>query len=89
MDWKQWKNSKYFLNLVKHHQTLNVITEPKSHNGETINKTYYIIGEMVNFYTSSYACKNIPNGKINDYVSNIDVMELNTEGRNVKFAECI
>lgn len=57
------KNSKYFLNLEKHHKTLNVIRELKSNKEKKINKNY-IVGEMVNFYTSLYTSKNIPNEKL-------------------------
>lgn len=38
---------------------------------------------MVNFYTSIYSPKNIPNETINKYLSNIDVLELNADDRNI------
>lgn len=77
------KNSNFFLNLEKHRQTLNVIRELKSHYGETVNKTNSILGDMVNFYTSLYSSKNIPNENIIEYLSNIDVLEINADDRKM------
>lgn len=42
-----------------------------------------MIGEMVNFYTSLYSSKNIPNENIIEYLSNIDVLEINADDRKM------
>lgn len=53
-----------------------------------LNKTSSFIGEMVsiqfyNFYTSLYTSKNIPNEEINEYLSNIDILEVNANDKNM------
>ena len=87
------KNSKYFLNLEKQHQSLNVIRELKQSNGEIVNKTNSLLGEMVAFYTNLYKSKDISNENVDRYLENIDVPEIKNDDKHIlnkfpSYSEC-
>ena len=78
------KNTKYFLNLEKRHQSSNVIKELKTQEGN-VNNDYEIIGEMCKFYETLYTSKDINDENIDIYLENITVNII--EGKDKELCE--
>ena len=67
------KNTSYFLNFEKRHQSSNVIKELKTHEGMNVDNDCEIIGEMCKFYAKLYTSKEISDENIDAYLENINV----------------
>ena len=62
-------------------------------NGEIVNKTNSLLGEMVAFYTNLYKSKDISNENVDRYLENIDVPEIKNDDKNIlnkfpSYSEC-
>ena len=72
------KNTKYFLNLEKHHATKKAVFKLQSANG-IITDQKEILTRLKNFYSSLYSEENNCDFNIDDYLLHINLPTLNTE----------
>ena len=72
------KNTKYFLNLEKHHATKKAVFKLQSANGVTTDQKE-ILTQLKIFYSSLYSEENSSDFNIDEYLSHTNLPTLNTE----------
>ena len=72
-------NSKYFMGLEKCNNVKNSIVELKSKNGKNLTNINDILNKSADYYTRLYKSKDINVDRINNYVNNTKVTQLNQE----------
>jgi exonuclease III len=65
------RNTKYFLNLEKHKQGKNGVSELCTENGNIVTDTESILKEQYNFYSSLYSCISVEKEDIDSFAQNI------------------